>query len=122
MLNRHAWNSPAADAVLLTYIAKKRAEAAPGVGSETDMFMIPTLGGFDVLNTEAMNKLEEEYNKIVVGELELLNKSKNEVRIYIEKFETKPAIQQAHAVGSEQSKDASPDANGPVSEPPTQSK
>jgi 20S proteasome alpha/beta subunit len=108
MLNRHAWNSPPSDTVLLTYIAKKRAEIAPSIGSETDMFMIPILGGFDTLNAEAMGKLDEEYKKIVEGEFNLLNQSKEEIRVYIEKFETKPAVQQIQTNTSEQTEGVSP--------------
>src|SRR5215207_7140862 len=40
MLARHAWNADLDPTLLTTYLAKKRAEVAPGVGTETDMFMI----------------------------------------------------------------------------------
>jgi hypothetical protein len=37
MLAGHKWDAPSHESLLLTYIAKKRAEIAPGVGPTTDM-------------------------------------------------------------------------------------
>ena len=39
MLAGHHRESPIPDTLFLTYLAKKRAEVAPGVGKETDMLM-----------------------------------------------------------------------------------
>jgi hypothetical protein len=40
MLQKYSRGASLSEAFLLTYIAKKRAEVAPGVGTATDMFMI----------------------------------------------------------------------------------
>jgi len=56
MLGRHSWNSPVVDTALLTYIAKKRSEIAPGVGEGTDMFTIgPSLGSLSTLTPEMID-------------------------------------------------------------------
>jgi hypothetical protein len=53
MLARHAYNSPLVDTALLTYIAKKRSEIAPGGGEATDMFTAgPQLGSLVLLQPE----------------------------------------------------------------------
>ncbi len=46
MAARHARSKPFAETQLLTYIAKRRAEAAPGVGENTDLAVIAGLGGY----------------------------------------------------------------------------
>lgn len=47
MLARYHYEAPMADSLLLTYMAKKRAEVAPGVGKGTDMFTVgPQLGSY----------------------------------------------------------------------------
>src|SRR6266446_8708177 len=53
MLARHAWNRDTAETLLLTYSAKKDSEIAPGVGEETDLFMIgPAFGSTTILRDE----------------------------------------------------------------------
>lgn len=50
-------------AVLTTFLAKKRAEIAPGVGSLTDMFLI-TADGWRRLEADEMNLLERAYRDL----------------------------------------------------------
>ena len=54
MLARHAWNADLDPTLLTTYLAKKRAEVAPGVGTETDMFMITGPGNNFALSATVM--------------------------------------------------------------------
>ena len=54
---------PFTRALLLTYIAKKRAEITPGVGVDTDLFCI-TPHGFLFVAPEVMTALEESYADI----------------------------------------------------------
>jgi len=46
MLGKHSRNALPTETLLLTYIAKKRSEVAPGVGRETDMFWLSRNEGF----------------------------------------------------------------------------
>jgi hypothetical protein len=62
MFARHTRAKPPAESLLLTYAAKKRAEVAPGVGGDTDMFIVgPTLGSYVPINPNVLLKLEEIY-------------------------------------------------------------
>lgn len=62
MFARYARNQSMSRALLLTYTAKKRAEVAPGVGSDTDMFMIgPTLGSSITIKSEIVGDLQKMY-------------------------------------------------------------
>jgi hypothetical protein len=122
MLQRHAWNSPITDTLLLAYIAKKRAETALGVGHETDMFMIPHLGGFDTLSTAAMEKLQAEYEQILEGERSIFNKSKQEMKTYVEKISEKPAITQGETSSSNLAEGTPSTDGSTLQEPTAQSK
>jgi 20S proteasome alpha/beta subunit len=85
MLASHAWNSSTHEAVLLTYCAKKYAEIAPGVGSETDMFMIgPGLGQSSQMRPELMKKLHEEYSAIQKGRSRVQKRASKEMFRYVE--------------------------------------
>ena len=65
MLCGHSWKADTHSAVLATYYAKKNAEIAPGVGVDTDMFIIgPQLGTSDRINSKIIVKLDEEYQKL----------------------------------------------------------
>lgn len=67
MFSKHSARRPYLEAVYLTYAAKKRAESAPGVGVDTDMFYITELGRgrsvpdvvLDVLETAYKEELRE---------------------------------------------------------------
>jgi 20S proteasome alpha/beta subunit len=84
MFARHSFNSPLPETLLLTYSAKKRSEVSPGVGKETDMFMIgPGLGSYTSINSSVMKKLDDEYKKIIKKENKILQEAKKEVTRYI---------------------------------------
>jgi hypothetical protein len=62
MFNGHTPNRLLPETMLLTYSAKKRAEVAPGVGENTDMFMVgPTLGSYISFYPETLEKLDRIY-------------------------------------------------------------
>lgn len=66
MFAGHTGSRMMPETLLLTYSAKKRAEAAPGVGSATDMcFIGPTLGGhyFPKENEDVFKQLKDIYGK-----------------------------------------------------------
>ena len=62
MFAGHTRARPMPETLLLTYSAKKRAEVAPGVGSDTDMFMVgPTLGSYMSIGEHVLRELEQIY-------------------------------------------------------------
>ena len=76
--------TPIPEALFLTYIAKKRSEVSPGVGDETDMFIIgPNLGTYNSLNIDHISKLETEYKNLSKGENLVFGKAKEEITNYV---------------------------------------
>ena len=87
MLARHAWNSNTAETLLLTYSAKKDSEIAPGVGEETDMFMIgPGLGSAVKMNNETMGKLDNEYQKLKKARHQAQQDAMAEMRRFVDEL------------------------------------
>jgi 20S proteasome alpha/beta subunit len=64
MFANHSSADHMAKTILLTYTAKKRAEVAPGVGSNTDVFVIANLGGFTMLEVNGINYLDKHYQDL----------------------------------------------------------
>jgi len=94
MLARHAWHGSLSDTLLLTYLAKRRSEAAPGVGSETDMMIIgPGLGESQVVAEEATNRLRQEYEKIVANENLMMASAKNQISTFVQEQLTRAPAQ-----------------------------
>jgi hypothetical protein len=88
MLSRHSWNAPIPDTLLRVFIAKKRAETAPGVGQDTDMLMIgPTLGQSTLIRPDVMSDLEKIYGKLKKGEAKILEEADKEIQTYVENME-----------------------------------
>jgi hypothetical protein len=95
MFARHAPNSLLSESLLLTYSAKKRSEVAPGVGCETDMFMIgPLLGSATDINAKTMAKLDEEYQKIILAEKDTQVSAKNGIKQYVDELKQASAQQE----------------------------
>lgn len=68
MFSKHSRATNLARALALTYTAKKRAEVAPGVGSETDMFMIgDAIGSYRDISEAVMENLELVYQRSVAS-------------------------------------------------------
>lgn len=85
MLNRHTWNTDASDALLTTYCAKKNAEIAPGVGIETDMFMIgPNVGQNSRMANNVITKLDQEYRKLKRKQTKSISDAKAELKRYVD--------------------------------------
>jgi len=64
MFNGHTRSASEPVTLLNTYWAKKRAEVAPGVGVETDMFVIsPHLGSYEVISEKIINDVDKIYQK-----------------------------------------------------------
>jgi hypothetical protein len=87
MFAKHTKFKPIPETLLLTYSAKKRAEIAPGVGIETDMFTIgPQLGSFAALEPQDTGDLEKIYRKAVKSEERARKRSEKEINAYIQKI------------------------------------
>lgn len=62
MFRKHSRQRGFSETLFLAYSAKKRAEVAPGVGRETDMFVIgPALGTFTTVDPRHLLRLEKLY-------------------------------------------------------------
>ena len=107
MLARHAWNASTSDTLLVAYSAKRNAEIAPGVGSETDMVMIgPPLGSYRWLAPPLIEKLEEEYQKMK-NSIAITQRDANaEVQRYVESLSKTPPTAQADAPATEEARSA----------------
>jgi hypothetical protein len=90
MLARHSRYASLPDTVLLTYLAKKRSEVAPGVGKGTDMFTIgPIPGSFamlDMVEDFDLGKIDSIYKSIENGQSKVLRKAKEKSHKYIDDF------------------------------------
>jgi hypothetical protein len=86
MMARHAWNSPLSDSLFLTYVAKRRAEVAPGVGAATDLLMIQPGSGIVSLNTDLIAKLENEYGLLREREESQIRSAIEEMARYVDKL------------------------------------
>lgn len=62
------------NALAVIYAAKKRAEVAPGVGSDTDMILV-TRNNMEVIIPEILNKIEEVYREHTNKEQKLAEES-----------------------------------------------
>ena len=90
MLLGHTASTPAPKGVLNIFFAKKRAEIAPGVGSETDTFMvINRLGSHAELKDEIKDRLIEIYKMNSARNARALKKAEESLNAYLEET-TKP--------------------------------
>jgi len=94
---------------MLVYSAKKRAEVAPGVGSDTDMFFIDPPGTYFEIGEHVLNKLEDCYQGITKSADDSRKAANGEINKFIAEI-------QATAVPDAES-DTSP-SNSAASLPP----
>jgi hypothetical protein len=98
MLARHGFNSPLPETLLRVYISKKRAEVAPGVGKDTDMFFIgPQIGSSSSIRQDIIDKLDKIYTKLILGEKKTLKSAEAEMKSHVKRL-TKAATKKAQAV------------------------
>jgi hypothetical protein len=95
MLARHGRDRTLSETLLQIHVAKKRAEIAPGVGSETDLFSIGGgLGTFVVLNDSVIQRLDTEYQRLVDEEQTAREAAKRRVDQYVDELRGPPATTQ----------------------------
>jgi len=74
----------AADSIMAVYTAKKRAEVAPGVGTQTDMFMIgPELGSFVTVHPGILDRIEHIYREIQSRTAMVAEESREQTREFV---------------------------------------
>lgn len=84
MLSRHCSLTPPAQALLATYIAKKKSEIAPGVGTETNFAVIGSaLGAFNWLPEHIMNQCHAAYEEWKKREAASIKTAENEFDSYL---------------------------------------
>ena len=114
MLARHSWNSSLPDTLLRVYVAKKRAEVAPGVGNDTDMFVIgPQLGYSSNVRTDVVTKLDRIYQRLIQGEAKTLKAAEKEMKAHVRRL-IKAATQKAQAVSAPSDGGAAPALDAPT--------
>ena len=67
MFDRHSPFKPGVDTLMLIYSAKRRAEVAPGVGTDTDPVIIPRLGGMTFHHPGQFAVLEKLHRDLQTG-------------------------------------------------------
>ena len=93
MFSRYARNQSLPRALILTYTSKKRAEVAPGVGSETDMFMIgPALGSYILIKDEIVKDLQKMYQDSVKSHARADIKAERKANEYVEQINRGAAV------------------------------
>lgn len=104
MFDRHNKTKPMPETLLLVYSAKKRAEVAPGVGEDTDMFVIgPRLGTFIPIGQHVLTKLEQIYNKTQFAIENANQNAKETVTQYVEEITRAVSIPREQAINPDNS-------------------
>jgi hypothetical protein len=98
MLAGHSRYSSSPETLLLTYLAKKRSEIAPGVGKGTDMFTIgPELGSLCMLDNISdfqIGKVDEIFQTLEKDQKKALKTAMKKTEKYIEEMFSKRAESQ----------------------------
>jgi hypothetical protein len=81
-------------ALLSMYTAKKRSEVAPGVGTETDFFVIYGLGGYAPLRSEIVDALQRAYEANIKETNQSLERAEKSLNEFIDELVTpaKPTV------------------------------
>ena len=80
MFTRYTADSDIGRAVLAVYAAKRRAEVAPGVGEETDMFIIPCGKPMTPINQRAISDLRKAYKTMDDSQKTAIETANEEIR------------------------------------------
>jgi hypothetical protein len=97
MLAGHTPSTRASKALFTMYAAKRRAEVAPGVGSETDTFVVTGLGGYSELRDEMMGAAAKAYAVNAKESARALAKAEKYLDEYIEQITNLPQSPESQA-------------------------
>lgn len=95
MLAKYAPSTPIAAAVPLIHLAKSRAEVAPGVGVDTDMFLIGQLGSYSVVPDHVLEYLGSQVASLRADEDAALVQAQQGLVSYMESLSLEPEKQEA---------------------------
>lgn len=90
MFSKHGKAANLARSLLLTYTAKKRAEVAPGVGPDTDMFAVKGIGSYFVIGDHVINEFQETYMSSVSAHADVEQEAERQATEYVEKITQVP--------------------------------
>jgi 20S proteasome alpha/beta subunit len=112
MFARYTRGASAAKALYLVYAAKKRAETAPGVGVETDMFLIgPEPGTYSEMRTVVIDSVATIYQDNIRESERIYAETERKVNEYIATLaEPEPEPQQSGSSSADAGSAASGDA------------
>src|SRR5262249_27984640 len=114
MFARHAGTRQFAETQLLTYTAKRRAEVAPGVGPDTDMFAVFGLGGYSTLPPHEVERLKALYGELKEAQDAATTKADEAAKKYIEELFARVKAQVSDANSQKRSEsptDGTPEVN-----------
>ena len=85
MVSRFTRYSDFSRTLTLVYAAKKRGEVAPGVGTETDMFMIgPVLGTFSSVKNDVITELDSICRDLFASEKQAVQHAEERTGLYVQ--------------------------------------
>lgn len=100
MQSRHGASSPMADTLLSVYVAKKKSEVAPGVGNDTNMFVLgPALGSFTWVRTEIQAELDATYQELKRKQACATSEANDRTKKYLDEIIAKSAVDNNQAAG-----------------------
>lgn len=114
MSYNHTHAHSLADTLLNVFFAKKRAEVAPGVGEQTDMFVILGLGQADTLNLNVQKELEQRHEEHRRQQQKVADKARQKIGTFIQNIIDASTQREQTALPA-----ASSDAMPPASEEPS---
>jgi 20S proteasome alpha/beta subunit len=101
MFAGHNRNCTIPETLMLVYSAKKRAEVAPGVGSDTDMFFIDPPGKYYDVGDHVLKKLEDCYQGIRKSADDARRAANGEINKFIEEIQTAALNTDAESASSD---------------------
>jgi hypothetical protein len=102
MLAGHTPSTPLSKAVFNMYSAKKRAEVAPGVGSETDTYVVTGLGGYSELRDQIKDATIKAYDVYARENARSQHKAERRLHEHIEQIINPPKRPESQAVDGTQ--------------------
>lgn len=94
MFSGHTSDSPLHKSLYTTYAAKRRAEVAPGVGKDTDTFIIWQLGGSAAIREDILVCVRDAYNEAEQESAEIANKIEGKLHGAIQDLLKEPSQNQ----------------------------
>lgn len=90
MAFKHTFRHSLADTLRGVFFSKKRAEIAPGVGFETDMFVITGLGGLSMLADNVQEELEKRYAEEKRRQTKVADNTRTKINQFVQGILDKP--------------------------------